>query len=57
MVIQQVTSSSYRTAATTLGMIGSGKYYWEIKRNEDDGNDLHAGVMSEDNLQLMLLLG
>ena len=43
-----VTSSSYRTTPTTLGMIGSGKYYWEIKRNEDDGNDLHAGVMSED---------
>ena len=29
-------------------MFGSGKYYWEIKRIEDDGNDLHAGVMSED---------
>ena len=40
------TSASYRTTPTTLGM-KSGKYYWEIKRNEDDGNDLHGGVMSE----------
>ena len=42
------TGTSYRTTPTTLGMFGSGKYYWEIKRIEDDGNDLHAGVMSED---------
>ena len=42
------TTTSYRTTPASLGMFGSGKYYWEIKRNEDDGNDLHAGVMSED---------
>ena len=42
------TSSHYRTTPASLGMFGSGKYYWEIKRIEDDGNDLHAGVMSED---------
>jgi hypothetical protein len=41
-----ITSSSYRTTPATLGM-KSGKYYWEIKRNEDDGGDLHGGVMSE----------
>ena len=40
------TSESYRTTPANIGM-QSGKYYWEIKRNEDDGNDVHAGVMSE----------
>ena len=40
------TSANYRTTPTTLGM-KTGKYYWEIKRDEDDGSDLHAGVMSE----------
>ena len=40
------TSSSYRTTPTTLGMSGSGKYYWEVKRNET-GSDTHFGVMSE----------
>tara|TARA_R100000005_G_scaffold45851_1_gene21846 strand:+ start:20 stop:1345 length:1326 start_codon:yes stop_codon:yes gene_type:complete len=39
-------SANYRTTPTTLGM-KTGKYYWEIKRDEDDGADLHAGVMSE----------
>ena len=41
-----ITSVDYRTTPATLGM-KSGKYYWEIKRNEDTGADLHAGVMSE----------
>ena len=40
------TSSSYRTTPTTLGM-KDGKFYWEIKRIEYDGNDTHFGVMSE----------
>ena len=40
------TSANYRTTPATLG-IKTGKYYWEIKRIEDDGADLHAGVMSE----------
>ena len=42
------TTTSYRTTPASLGMFGSGKYYWEIKRIEDDGADFHAGVMSED---------
>ena len=40
------TSSNYRTTPTTLGM-KSGKYYWEIKRNETASGDTHFGVMSE----------
>ena len=40
------TSSNYRTTPTTLGM-KSGKYYWEIKRNETAAGDTHFGVMSE----------
>jgi len=41
------TSTSYRTTPTTLGMSGSGKYYWEVKRIEDNDGDVHFGVMSE----------
>ena len=41
-----ITSVSYRTTPTTLGM-KSGKYYWEVKRIEDTAGDVHAGVMSE----------
>ena len=28
------TGTSYRTTPTTLGMFGSGKYYWEIKESK-----------------------
>ena len=40
-----ITSASYRTTPTTLGM-KSAKYYWEIKRDEAQ-TDTHFGVMSE----------
>ena len=40
------TSANYRTTPATLGM-KKGKYYWEVKRIEDAGADLHAGIMSE----------
>jgi hypothetical protein len=40
------TSVNYRTSPASLGML-SGKYYWEIKREEDTGQDLHVGIMSE----------
>jgi len=37
----------YRTFPATMGF-NSGKWYWEIKRYEDDGSaDMHTGVMSE----------
>lgn len=42
-----ITTSNYRTTPANLGM-KTGKYYWEVKRNEDSGsNDLHGGIMSE----------
>ena len=42
-----ITSVNYRTTPANLGM-KTGKYYWEVKRNEDSGsNDLHGGIMSE----------
>ena len=40
------TTTNYRTTPATLGMSGSGKYYWEVKRLES-GDDTHFGVMSE----------
>ena len=45
--LKTTTSANYRTYPTTIGF-SSGKWYWEIKRYEDDGsNDMHTGVMSE----------
>ena len=41
-----ISAVSYRTTPTTLGMSSTGKFYWEIKRNET-GSDTHFGVMSE----------
>ena len=41
------TTIDYRTFPATMGF-NSGKWYWEIKRYEDDGSaDMHTGVMSE----------
>jgi len=45
--LKTTTSANYRTYPTTIGF-SSGKWYWEIRRYEDDGsNDMHTGVMSE----------
>jgi len=44
--LKTTTSAHYRTFPATIGF-SSGKWYWEIKRIEDDGNDTHTGVMSE----------
>ena len=44
--LKTTTSAHYRTFPATIGF-SSGKWYWEIKRIEDDGNDMHTGVMSE----------
>ena len=42
-----ITTSNYRTTPANLGM-KTGKYYWEVKRNETGGSaDLHGGIMSE----------
>ena len=45
--LKTTTSANYRTYPATIGF-SSGKWYWEIRRYEDIGNDdTHVGVMSE----------